>query len=85
MPTKPENVAGIAPRPMAQAVPVEPERAVFVRPLPGVNGGQEPRKSGAIKKSGTKIAGLEPGQERATARRSEPLTRRRHGYAGAWL
>lgn len=52
MPTKPENVAGIAPRPMAQAVPEEPERAVFVRPLPGVNGGQKPRKSGAIKKSG---------------------------------
>ena len=36
-------------------------------------------------KSGTKIAGLEPGQGRATARRSEPLTRRRDGYAGAWL
>ena len=44
MPTKPENVAGIAPRPMAQAVPVEPERAVFVRPLPGVNGGQKAAK-----------------------------------------
>jgi hypothetical protein len=50
-----------------------------------VNSGQKPRKSGGAKKSGTKIAGLEPGQGRAPARRSKPLTRRKDGYAGAWL
>jgi hypothetical protein len=49
---------------------------------PDVNSGQKPRKSGGAKKSGTKIAGLEPGQGRAPARRSKPLTRRKDGYAG---
>jgi len=50
-----------------------------------VKGGQKPPKSGAAENSGTKIAGPEPGQGRAPARRSNPLTRRRDGYAGAWL
>jgi len=50
-----------------------------------VNGGQKPPKSGAAENSGRKIAGPEPGQGRAPARRSNPLTRRRDGYAGAWL
>ena len=50
-----------------------------------VNGGQKPPKSGAAKNWGARISGLEPGQGRAPARRSEPLTRRRAGYAGAWL
>ena len=50
-----------------------------------VNGGQKPPKSGATENPGTKIAGLEPGQGRAPARRSKPLTRWRDGYAGAWL
>ncbi len=53
--------------------------------LRGVNSGQEPRKSGGAKKSGTKIAGLDPGRGRAPARRSKPSTRRTDGYAGAWL
>jgi hypothetical protein len=50
-----------------------------------VNGGQNPRQSGTAKKSGTEIAGSEPGQGRATALRSEPLTRWRDGYAEACL
>jgi len=50
-----------------------------------VNGGQKPPKSGAAENSGTQIACPEPGQGRAPARRTNPLTRRRDGYAGAWL
>ena len=53
--------------------------------LVGVNSGQKPPKSGAAENSSTQIASPEPGQGRAPARHSNPLTRRRDGYAGAWL
>jgi len=48
-------------------------------PFPGslVNGCRKARKYGGAKKAGTEIAAPKPGQGRASARCSEPLTRRR--------
>ena len=93
--TKPEGgaLAGVVERFVAQAKAqaktsgVTTEEVIRQRlaHLTDVSGGQKPPKSGAAENSGTKIAGPEPGQGRAPARRSNPLTRRRDGYAGAWL